>query len=270
LEKISVIIPFRDESHLTDACLAAIDRCGANLPLEVLLVSNRSREQKTLEMMDEWSTRYGWVRILDYDEPFNFHQLNNWAVRRSTGSLLLFLNNDTEPLHAGWIEALAEHAQRREVGAVGARLFYPDGRVQHAGVAVGIGGFAEHPWAGLHPDAATPAGPSYWTRNMLAVTAACLMVERAKFDEVGGFDERFQVCGGDVDLCIRLHEARYRNVFTPFARLIHHESATRERLAPENDVRESCRAYAKYLTAGDPYFNRNLSLHDTSCRLAPD
>ena len=178
------------------------------------------------------------------------------------------MNNDVEALHTGWLEALAEHAQRPEVGAVGARLFYPDGLVQHAGVAVGIGGLADHPWAGMHPDAWTPTGPSYWTRDILAVTAACLMVEHEKFDGVNGFDERFIVCGGDVDLCLRLYERSLWNVMTPFARLLHRESATRQKDPPANDVQESLRAYAPYLGGGDPFFNPNLTRADRSCRVA--
>jgi len=267
-ELVSIIVPFRDEPDVTDACLAAIARCRLDLAFEVLLVSNRSRDAKTFEMMEAWKERWDWIRVLEYDQLFNFQALNNFAVAHAAGPLLVFLNNDTEPLHKGWLEAMAEHAQRPEVGGVGARLFYADGRVQHAGVAVGLGGFADHPWGGLHPDAWTPAGPSYWTRDFLAVTAACLMVERDKFERVGSFDERFLVCGGDVDLGLRLRDAGYWNVMTPFARLLHHESVTRDRRPPECDSRESLRAYARYLADGDPFYNPNLTLFGTSCAVA--
>jgi GT2 family glycosyltransferase len=263
VQKLSVIIPFRDNWHFTEACLSGIARTGTGLPLEVLLVDNQSSDPMTLARIDDWTARYDWARVVRYDEPFNFQQLNNWAVSQSSGDLLLFLNNDVEPIHEGWVEALAEHAQRSEVGAVGARLFYPDGLVQHAGVAVGIGGYADHPWKGLHPDAWTPAGPSYWTRNFLAVTAACLMIERAKFEAVGGFNERFVVGGGDVDLGLRLVEAGFWNVMTPWARLIHHESVTRGTSVPESDLIESRRVYGPYLAGGDPFYNRNLSLDGT-------
>jgi GT2 family glycosyltransferase len=267
-ELVSIVIPFRDQSKLTDACLNSLAASEPVLPMEVLLVSNRSEDSETFDAMERWDRQWDWIRVLEFDEPFNFQRLNNWAVQKAEGSLLLFLNNDTESLHRGWIETLAEHAQRPEIGAVGARLFYPDGSVQHAGVAVGIGGFAEHPWSHLHPDAVTPAGPSYWVRNVLAVTAACLMVAHEKFESIGGFDERFQICGGDVDLCLRLIEAGWLNLMNPFCRLIHHEAATRNRQPPDNDVRQSLRAYARYLTDGDPYFNPNLTRSNTSCRLA--
>jgi len=264
---VSAIVPFRDQVKLTDRLLRAIAMKGHELPIEVLLVSNRSNDPATDLAMEAWNAEWDFVRCYEFDEPFNFQRLNNEFARRASGDLLLFLNNDTEPLHVGWLEALAEHAQRPEIGAVGPRLFYPNGLIQHAGVAVGIGGFAEHPWAHLSPDAQTPAGPSYWTRNFLAVTAACLMVERSKFDSVGGFDERFIVCGGDVDLGIRLHQAGYRNVMTPFARLIHHEAATRDQTPPASDVDQSLIAYAPFLNGRDPYYNANLTLSDTSCSI---
>jgi GT2 family glycosyltransferase len=267
-EKVSVIIPFRDRPELTDACLRSIASTRPTLPIEVLLVSNQSHDEATFRYMQDWDDQFAWTKVVEYDAPFNFQKLNNWAVKSTTGSMLLFLNNDVEALHHGWLEALAEHAQRPEVGAVGARLFYPNGLIQHAGVAVGIGGLADHPWAGQHPDAWTATGPSYWTRDLLAVTAACLMVERTKFDAVGGFDEQFEVCGGDVDLCLRLYERGLWNLMTPFARLVHHESITRQKIPPENDVRESLRAYARYLENGDPFFNPNLSRADRRCRIA--
>ncbi|MGH7485382.1 MAG: glycosyltransferase family 2 protein, partial [bacterium] len=167
IEQLSVIIPFRDRPEVTDACLRSLPAYFNELPYEVLLVSNHSQEEKTFAMMERWEREYDFVRCLRYDQPFNFQALNNWAVRQAEGSLLLFLNNDTEALHDKWIDGLAENAQRAEVGVVGPRLFYPNGLVQHAGVALGIGGFAEHPWAGLHPDSWTVACRSYWVSNFL-------------------------------------------------------------------------------------------------------
>jgi len=265
---VSIIVPFRDAATLTETCLKAIDRSTRDVEFEVLLVSNQSSDSETFAAMDRWKAHWEWLRVIEDNESFNFQRINNQAVGLARGSLLLFLNNDTEPLHPDWLHPMVELAQQPEIGAVGARLFFEDGAVQHAGVAVGIGGFAEHPWARLHPDAITPAGPSYWVRNVLAVTAACLMVDKEKFEGVGGFDERFIVCGGDVDLCLRLHEKGLRNVMTPYTRVLHREGSTRERKPPENDVRESLRAYARYLALGDPFYNRNLTLIDTTCQLA--
>lgn len=264
---VSIIIPFRDGAEVTERCLESIANFPPGLPFEVLLVDNQSRQQGTFDAIATWQDRWEWVRCVEFDEPFNYHRLNNWAVEQTSGDLLLFLNNDTEALHHGWAEAMAEHACRPEVGVVGARLFYPDGLLQHAGVVIGIGGFADHPWSKLHPHAWTAAGPSTWTRNFLSVTAACMMVERTKFLQVGAFDDAFHVCGGDVDLGLRLHQAGYQNVYTPFARLVHHESATRDRVPPDNDVTRSLQVYAPYLSHGDPYYNPNLSLADTACRI---
>lgn len=261
--RISVIIPFKDAADLTEQCLVSIAQTKGDTNLEVLLVDNRSIESRTKERSVTWEARWPWVHSATFDEPFNFQKLNNWAVEQTDGATLLFLNNDTQAVHAEWLQAMLEHAQRPEVGAVGARLFFPNGTIQHAGVVVGIGGFAEHPWSGSDPSQWTAAGPSYWTRNFLAVTAACLMVERAKFEEVGGFDERFTIGGGDVDLGLRLHELGYWNVYTPFARLIHHESVSRGSEVPQADLTESERAYAVYTDGNDPFYNPNLSLEGT-------
>ena len=262
--KITAIIPFKDEADLTEQCLTSIAKTRGDVDLEVLLVDNRSVEEVTQKRILDWESRWPWVRIVAFNEPFNFQKMNNWAVEQSRGSTLLFLNNDTQAAHAGWLEPMLEHAQRPEIGAVGARLFFPDGTIQHAGAVVGIGGYADHPWARLAPAQWTAAGPSYWTRNFVAVTAACLMIERSKFEEVGGFDERFTIGGGDVALGIRLSEAGYWNVFTPFARLIHHESITRGQTVPSSDLTESLRAYGPYLDGRDPFYNPNLSLEGTA------
>ena len=269
-EKVSIIVPFRDQPHLTDRCLSSVARTLGDLDVELLLVDNGSVEARTHDSIAGWLQTYPWVRLVTYDEPFNFQKLNNYAVTKASGDLLLFLNNDTEALHRGWIEAMAEHAQRAQVGAVGARLFYDDGRIQHAGVAVGIGGYADHPWAGLDPTAWTPTGPSYWTRNFLAVSAACLMIGQDRFEKVGGFDERFIVGGGDVALGLALREQGYWNVMTPYARLIHHESVTRGRAVPESDLRVSRQVYAPYLDHRDPFYNPNLSLEGTGCDIRLD
>jgi O-antigen biosynthesis protein len=148
-------------------------------------------------------------------------------------------------------------------------MTFPDGRVQHAGVALGLHGWAGHPFAGLEPDAVTPLGrASDGPRNWLAVSAACLMVERRKLAEVGGFDESFSVGGGDVDLCLRLTAAGYRSLSVPGARMVHDESATRDPAAiPAADFEASRRAYGEFRTVGDPFYHPALTLRDTSCRV---
>jgi len=178
----------------------------------------------------------------------------------------LFLNNDIEWRGPHILDELVSQAQRPEVGAVGALLRYPNGTVQHAGVTIGLSGMAAHPFAGANPDAAyTPFGRPASTRNLLAVTGACLAMRRSVFDEVGGFDERFQVATGDVDLCLRIHEKGYRILHTPWVHLVHHESATRTNQVIEIDAWEGYDALLGYLRSGDPFYNPNLTVLSPDC-----
>ncbi len=167
--------------------------------------------------------------MLSDPRPFNFAALNNMAVSSLSADVLVFLNNDTAVINRDWLAVMLESV-RPDVGAVAPLLFYPDGAVQHAGAAIGLHGYAGHPFAGLSPDAATPFGRAIaGTRNWLAVTAACMMVERFKFVEVGSFDEGFVVGGNDVDLCLRLTAAGYRSLCVPRTALLHDESRSRGR-----------------------------------------
>jgi GT2 family glycosyltransferase len=179
----------------------------------------------------------------------------------------VFLNNDTEVLEPGWVEGLLEEAQRDCVGAVAPLLVYPDAaRVQHAGAAIGLYGYAGHPFAGLRPEASTPFGSALdGTRNWLAVTAACLMVERRKFTSVGGFDEAFTVAGNDVDLGLRLTAAGFRSLCVPHVRLAHAESGSRGDDIPAGDFERSRERYGAFRTVGDPFYNPNLTLAATDC-----
>jgi GT2 family glycosyltransferase len=181
--------------------------------------------------------------------------------------VIAFVNNDVEAVEPGWVEPLVAHAQRPEVGAVAPLLLRPDGRVQHAGAAIGIHGTAGHPFAGLRPDALTPFGTAVdGVRNWLAVTAACLVVERQKLEAVGGFDEGFVVGGNDVDLGLRLTAAGHRSLCVPHARLLHAESATRDPSdVLDSDLALSRERYGAFLTVGDPFYNPNLTLDETTC-----
>jgi O-antigen biosynthesis protein len=265
---VEVIVPFRDRPELLERCARSLLERTAWERLRVRLVDNGSADTSTLELAARLASD---TRVtVDTDpRPFNFSALSNAAVRRAEGDVLVFLNNDTETVDAGWIETLLTEAVRPEVGAVAPLLTFPDGRVQHAGVALGLHGWAGHPFAGLEPDAVTPLGrASDGPRNWLAVSAACLMVERRKLAEVGGFDESFSVGGGDVDLCLRLTAAGYRSLSVPGARMVHDESATRDPAAiPAADFEASRRAYGEFRTVGDPFYHPALTLRDTSCRV---
>ena len=256
---VSVIIPFHDGSYLLRRCIDGLERAAGYDNWEALLVDNRSWEPETRALAQRL-TADPRVRLLEYDEDFNWSAINNWAVDQSRGDILLFMNSDVEGLADGWLAAMVEHAARKEVGAVGARLLYPDGRIQHAGVVLGLGGgVAWHAFCFCPPSNNGYFGHTRVIRNYVAVTGACLMVSRERFEEVGRFDETMPVAYNDVDFCIRLYQRGYVNVFTPFAELIHYEGATRGRGAVErDDEREMFRRYDELLR-NDPYFNANLN-----------
>jgi O-antigen biosynthesis protein len=260
--RISVIVPTRDRVDLLASCIDSLIGLGSQFPFEILIMNNGSREPTTLEWLKGVTGRYRNVRVIDADYDFNWSRLNNHGVREATGDLLLFLNNDIEADSPGWLDVMACQTLRADVGTVGALLTFPDGTVQHAGVVLGIGGFADHVYSGIPLDDADDhlfVSP-YHPRNVLANTGACLMMARERFDECGGFDEELRICG-DVDICARLHSAGYLNVYEPRARLVHHESATRSR-APLaiDEIQAAVRSCRRYLIDGDPMYNPNLTL----------
>jgi GT2 family glycosyltransferase len=203
------------------------------------------------------------ARVLQSDGPFNFSALVNEAARTTECELLLLLNNDTEVVTPGWIEAMLEHALRLEVGAVGAKLLFPNGTLQHAGVVLGLGPAAGHGHHGLSGDTWGYMGRVGLIGNYSAVTAACLMVRREAFWRVGGLDEvELRVNYGDVDLCLRLAEIGLRTVYTPYACLRHHESASRPRGHDWDEIGALRRRWRQRI-ARDPYYSPHLSLTRT-------
>jgi GT2 family glycosyltransferase len=262
---VEAIVCFRDRPKLLARCVVSLLARTEYENLSVTLVDNGSTEPETAELVDSLS-RQPRVRLLRDARPFNFAALNNLAVRSSTADAIVFLNNDTEIVSGDWIETLLEEALRPEIGAVAPMLLYPDETVQHAGAALGLHGYAGHPFAGLRPDADTPFGRADGgTRNWLAVTAACMMVERSKFDAVGSFDESFIVAGNDVDLCLRLTSAGYRSVCVPHALVVHDESRSRGTHIDPSDFVTSERSYGEFRIVGDPFYNPNLTLRLTDC-----
>lgn len=262
---VEVIVCLRDRAELLARCIVSLFSRTDYERLTLTLVDNGSREPATLELLRglERDTR---VRVLRDSGPFNFAALNNAAARTSTADVLVFLNNDTEIVDPSWVTTLLEEALRPQVGAVAPMLLYPDGTVQHAGAAIGIHGYAGHPFAGLAPGDATPFGSADGgTRNWLAVTAACMMVQRAKFEAVGGFDESFVVAGNDVDLCLRLTAAGHRSLCVPHAVLLHDESRSRGAHIDPGDFVRSEQSYGEFRTLGDPFYNPNLTLSATDC-----
>lgn len=276
MDKVSVIIPFRDKPELLNDCLqsmATVLGRSAN-QVEVVLVNNRSTAASLEQIVvpkSLTSTR------VDADVEFNFQHLINLGVAHSTGSVLLLLNNDIvfTKESKGFLEAMRKHALAPETGAVGCLLTFPDGTIQHAGVVVGMNQYADHLYRGwtFEEAAQYPFHSPTDDRFVSAVTAALLMIERKKYLEVGGMDERFIVCGGDVDLCARLVQRGFKNVYLGSIQAVHLESKSRDpSRIPESDFQESTRAYSEYLAmfgGRDPYYPEPLSLRHTAPTPAP-
>ncbi len=263
---VSIVIPNRDKAELLRACLASIHATAGDTRFEVIVVENGSKESETFALYEQIKRDRN-ATLLSVDGPFNYSAANNLGAKSAKGDAFLFLNNDILALETGWLQALLEQAVRPTVGAVGAKLLYEDGTIQHAGVVVGLGGWADHVCAGAPEDGQGLMNGNHWlnvVRNVSAVTGACMMIARDKFEDVLGFSEDFQICGSDVDICLRLLAKGYHNVYTPFARLTHRESATRGQTEiPENDFLRSAESYRNMWENGDPYFSRHW---DTSSK----
>jgi len=265
---ISAIIPFRDQAGLTVTCLDSLDSTAGVPITEVVLVDNGSTEPETRALRLALADRPA-TRLLEYPGAFNWAAINNVAAASCDSDFLLFLNNDIEATSDGWLSSMVELAQDPTIGAVGARLLYPDGHVQHAGVILGLGGVASHLFLGMPPDEASYFAWDQVVRGYSAVTAACMLVRRSVFEEVGGFDEIFAVAFNDVDFCIRASRAGYRTVYTPHAELTHHESVSRGLSGYSRDYQEFLRRWGGVLRAGDPSYNPNLSRMEWWCSLRP-
>jgi GT2 family glycosyltransferase len=241
--RVDVIIPTRDRVDLLRQCIAEIETRSTYPNIGIVVVDNDSQAPETLRYLD--ATRHQVVRA---PGSFNFSRVMNLGVRASSAPYILLLNNDAFVRVPDWIERLLEHAQRPEVGAVGCQLRYPNGELQHCGVGLGHGQIAFN----LHVD--RPG-----VRNVSAVTAACMMLRREVFDEVGGFDERFAISFNDVDLCMRITERGYRIIYNPHAWLEHDESASRGRLHPDDDIELFRSRWGTEYTLADPYLTPNLN-----------
>ena len=252
--RISIIIATRDRIDLLSRCIASIISKTSYPNYEIIVVDNESKSDEAQEYFRNCEHR-----VLQFQGPFNFSALNNLAVEQTTASWLLFLNNDVEVIESEWLTIMAEHVQRPEVGAVGARLLYPNDTVQHAGVVLGVGGIAEHAFRHFPAEAPGVSRQLQVTRNYSSVTGACLLTRREVFEEVGGFDEeRLPVTFSDVDLCLKMRRAGYLIVYTPFAKLYHHESASRRRSVEALETEVMRERWPEYLER-DPYYNPNLS-----------
>lgn len=264
---VSIIIPTKDLGNILDQCLTSVFEKTTYPNYEVILIDNNSEEEYTQEIIAKWQTKEPQrFRCHEYHIPFNYSKINNYAVSLAKGDYLLFLNNDIEVTTPDWVDAMVEQAQRPTVGAVGALLLYPDDTIQHAGVVVGLGGVAGHSHKYYPVDA-----PGYFSQlltvnNYLAVTAACLMCRREVFLEIEGFEEKMAVAFNDVDLCLKMIDRGYKNIYLPHVVLYHHESKSRgHENTPEkqarflqeiNYMRYTWKKYIDY----DPCYSVNLTL----------
>ena len=270
---VTVMIPTRDGRFLR-SCLAALRSHTDYGAYEVLVIDNGSSDRRALDELHRLELR-GEIRVLRDDRPFNYSALNNVAASHARGEVLLLLNDDVEATSGGWLEEMVSHAMRPGVGAVGARLLYPEGTVQHAGIVLGLYGIAGHMHRRLPGAARGYFSRPHLVHEVSAVTAACMAVRKAVFDEVGGFDEgNLPVSFNDVDFCLRLREKGYRNVWTPYAELIHHEAATRgpdeaksNRARFANEAAYMRRRWGPLLES-DPFYSPNLSLTSEHADLA--
>lgn len=266
LPLVSLLIPTRDKKELVEQAVRSILDKTTYPNYEILILDNGSVEPETLAWFDRIQKDDPHVRVLRWDHPFNFSAINNYGVRHARGTMIGLINNDVEVISPDWLTEMVRHAVRPEIGCVGAKLYYTDGTIQHGGVIVSIGGVAGHSHKHYPKDS-----PGYFSRlhlvqNLSAVTAACLLVRKSIYEQVGGLDENnLKVAFNDVDFCLKVREAGYRNLWTPYAELYHHESVSRgHEDTPEKQERfrkeiEFMKAKWGAALQNDPYYNPNLT-----------
>lgn len=262
--KVSIIIPTRDRADLLEMCLDSLLSLTDYPDYEVIIVDNGSVEPATFSLFERFAQKG--VRILRDDSPFNYSALNNRAVEVAEGEFVCLLNNDIEITHPDWLSEMVSFAIQPDAGCIGARLWYPNDLLQHAGVLVGFHGVAGHMHKFLRRGDPGYAHRAVLQQNLSAVTAACLLVRKSIYTQVGGLDEELAVAFNDVDFCLRVRDAGYRNVWTPYAEMYHHESASRgEDTTPEKRARgereiQRMKAVWGARLMEDPAYSPNLSL----------
>jgi len=252
-ETVSLIIPTKNASDLLGKCLASIFNLSTYINFEVILIDNDTTETAALRIIEKFP-----VSKVSFPGIFNYSKANNVGASYAKGNHLLFLNNDTEVITPDWIENLLFYSLQSDVGGVGALLFYPDNSVQHAGIILGPRGTADHLMRGFDANSAGYAGSLICAREVSAVTAACLMIKRDLFEKVGGFNEHYFTHYQDIDLCLKLRNLNKRNIFAPRAKLMHHESKTRQDYYDYIDYTLLLDQWQEIIEQGDPYYNSNF------------
>lgn len=263
---VSIIIPNKDEVDTLKTCLDSIYNKSTYSNYEIIVIENNS---ETKEILDYYKTIDGKnnTKVIYWEGEYNFSAINNYGIANSSGEFIVLLNNDTEIITPDWLEHMIGTCQRKDVGIVGAKLYYPDDTIQHAGIIIGAGGIAGNVFTDVKRDVLGYSGRAIVKQNLSGVTAACLMVKKSVFDEVGGLEEELQVAFNDVDFCLKVRAADYLIVFDPRVELYHYESKSRgientsdkmERFESEIDFMKS--KWGEIIKSGDPYYSPNLSL----------
>lgn len=266
--KVSIIIPTKDKIELLKPCVESILKKTQYSNYEILILNNNSTENETYEWFKRIQQKHANIKVIDAFYEFNWSKLNNHGIKEANGEVYIFLNNDTIIISADWITRLAENAMREDVGTVGALLLYEDGTIQHAGVVLGMGGWADHVFKGME---AVHFGSPYVSpvinRNVLASTGACLAISKKTIEKIGKFDETFIICGSDVEISLRAIKHHLNNVYDSRVKLYHLESKSRDSYIPQIDFEMSKLHYKEYLENGDPYYNPQLDLGSTSPKI---
>lgn len=256
---ISIIIPTKDHAQDLKMAIDSIFEKSTHRNFEIIILNNNSEKKETYKYFEDLMEQYDNVKVVEAFYEFNWSKLNNHGMKLAKGDVYLFLNNDVKVLTDDWLERLASQALRPEIGAVGAMLLYGDGTIQHGGVVVGFGGWADHVYKGMKPiHNGTPFISPVLTRDVTAVTGACMAISRNTIEQIGTFDENFVICGSDVEICIRALNKGLFNVYDPHIRLYHYESKSRGTFVPQIDFELSYKMYTPYREHGDPYYNNNL------------
>lgn len=265
---ISIVIPNKDHIDDLDVCIRSICNRQTYTNYEIIIIENNSTEQSTFDYYKKIEAEFSQIKMVYYEGEFNYSRINNFGIEKASGEYILLLNNDTEMIKEDCLEHLVSVATRPEVGIVGARLLYNDNTIQHAGVIMGLGGVAGHAFTGVPGDFVGYFARAISQQNYSAVTAACLIVRKSVFYEVGGLEEDLKVAFNDVDFCLKVREAGYLIVYNPMAELYHYESKSRgtedtpekkERFQREIDYIKN--KWGDFLEMGDPYYNVNLALN---------
>lgn len=275
-EKISILIPNKDEKESLQTCLESIWRKSSYKNYEIIVIENNSTTQEIFDYYQKLEAEHENLQVVTWEKAFNYSAINNFGAKYASGEYLLFLNNDVTVITPNWLEEMLGVCQRREVGAVGVKLYYPDDTIQHAGCVVGLGGVAGHLFVDMPAARTGYLHKASLLQDLSAVTAACMMMKKSVFEAVGGFTEKLAVAFNDVDLCLKVREKDWLIVYDPYVQLYHMESKTRGAEDDKQKVRrfqieiEYMRSHwLKILKEGDPYYNKNLSLTKWNYSLRP-